>query len=279
MPEETTDAAADPAVVHHRVTVDGVTLAVADQGAGHPVVWLHGSGPGATGMGNFGANLPAFSGFRNLVFDLPRYGASDKPAIDEPLVAYAAGKVVGALRELGVERTHLIGNSFGGQIAIRIAAEHPELVGRVVSMGGSARPDGIVEFPAGLQQLFAYMRAPEPTREGVEAFVRAMVVDASLVTDELIDARLASSRASHPEIRVVPPNQGDLKPVLGQVRARTLLLWGREDRFIPLEWALITLRGIPDAELVVLPHCGHWAQVEAQERFERIVLDFLTEDR
>ena len=260
------------------VPADGITLHVAEFGEGHPVVWLHGSGPGATGMGNFGPNLPEFAGYRNLVFDLPRYGRSDAPTIEEPLIGYAARQVAAALDRLGVERTHLIGNSFGGSTAIRIAAERPDLVGRLVSMGGSARPDGSFPWPEGLQILFDYMRRPEPSRELLERFVRAMVVDETLVTDELIDSRLEASRRMHPEIGVVPPNQGDLKPFIGKVRAPTLLLWGREDRFIPLEWALITLRGIEQASLHVIPHCGHWVQVEARESFGRFVLDFLGQD-
>jgi 4,5:9,10-diseco-3-hydroxy-5,9,17-trioxoandrosta-1(10),2-diene-4-oate hydrolase len=254
---------------------DGISLHVTEVGAGHPLVWLHGSGPGATGMSNFGPNLKRFGGYRNLVFDLPRYGQSDAPAIDEPLIGYAARQVAAALDNLGVEQAHLIGNSFGGSTAIRIAADRPDLVTRVVSMGGSARPAGTFEWPEGLRILFDYMSRPEPSRELLEGFVRAMVIDQSLVTDALIDARLAASRRVHPEIRVVPPDQGDLKPHLGKVRAPTLLIWGREDRFIPLEWALITLRGIENASLYVAPHCGHWVQVEAREAFERLVLDFL----
>jgi pimeloyl-ACP methyl ester carboxylesterase len=260
------------------VSADGISLHVAEFGDGHPLVWLHGSGPGASGMSNFGANLPAFAGYRNLVFDLPRYGSSDAPVIDEPLIGFAARQVAAALDELGVRRTHLIGNSFGGSTSIRIAANRPELVGRLVSMGGSARPDGKFDLPEGLRILFDYMRGPEPSRELLEGFVRAMVVDESLVTDELIDARLQASRRVHPEIRVVPPDQGDLKPYLDQVQAPTLLIWGREDRFIPLEWALITLRGIKDATLHVVPHCGHWVQVEAREEFERLVVDFFARD-
>lgn len=264
-----------PHAKDYLVPADGISLHVTETGEGHPLIWLHGSGPGASGMSNFGHNLPRFGGYRNLVFDLPRYGGSDAPVIEEPLIGYAARQVAAALDSLGVKQAHLIGNSFGGSTAIRIAADRPELVTRVVSMGGSARPDGAFEWPDGLRALFEYMGRPEPSRDLLEAFVRAMVVDQSLVTEELIDNRLQASRRSHPEIRTVPPNQGDLKPFLHRVRAPVLLIWGREDRFIPLEWALITLRGIDDARLHVVPHCGHWVQVDARDAFERLVLDFL----
>jgi pimeloyl-ACP methyl ester carboxylesterase len=262
---------------HHDVAADGISLHYAETGSpgGPPVVWLHGSGPGASGVSNFAAVMPAFDAFRDLLFDLPRYGRSDGPAIDEPLVGYGARQVIAALDRLGTGPVRLVGNSFGGAISIRIAAERPDLVERVVSMGGSARPDTITEQPSGLQTLFRYMSEPEPSRELLGQFVRAMVVDQSLITEELIDERLERSRLRHPEIAPVPPNHGDLKPFLSRVEAPTLLLWGREDRFIPLEWALITLRGIPNAELRVIPRCGHWVQLEAKDRFERIVGDFL----
>jgi pimeloyl-ACP methyl ester carboxylesterase len=106
-----------------------------------------------------------------------------------------------------------------------------------------------------------------------------MVFDPALATPELIDDRFAASRAAHPEIREVPPNQGNLKPDLGRVQAPTLLLWGREDRFIPLEWALTTLREIENAELRVIPHCGHWVQYEQREYFNRAVREFFGDSR
>jgi 4,5:9,10-diseco-3-hydroxy-5,9,17-trioxoandrosta-1(10),2-diene-4-oate hydrolase len=136
----------------------------------------------------------------------------------------------------------------------------------------------ISDYPPGLVTLFEYMRRPEPTRELLEQFVRAMVVDQSLITEALVDDRFAASSLCHPEIRQIPPNQGDLKPHLHRVAAPTLLLWGREDAFIPLEWALITLRGIRDAQLHVIPDCGHWVQIDAKERFEAIVTRFLAEE-
>lgn len=273
-----TTSSLDASTVSGRLVRAGdLRLHVSEYGEGHPVIWLHGSGPGATGMSNFASNLPAFADYRNLVFDLPRYGASDRPEIAEPLVFHAAARVVAALDGLGVRQTHIVGNSFGGAIGIRIAAERPDLVGRlVVNAGGARVKDGAGPSP-GLQILFDYMSAPDPSREGIARFIDAMLADPTLATPELIDQRFAASVRTHPELASIPPDHGDLIPDLPRVRARTLLLWGRDDVFLPLERALLNVRGIPDAELRVIPRCGHWVQVEAREYFNRAVREFFAD--
>jgi pimeloyl-ACP methyl ester carboxylesterase len=250
-------------------------LAYVESGAGDPVVWLHGSGPGATGMSNFGGNLAAFDDYRNVVVDLPGWGQSPR-ATDEPLLFHAAETVLATLTDLGIERTHLVGNSYGGGVAMRIAVTHPERVDRLVLMApGGVLPDDAPPWPPGLQQLFAYMASAQPSREAMAEFVRLMVHDQALATEALIDDRFEASRANHPELPI-PPNFGDLTPDLGLIQAPTLLVWGREDQTVPLTWAPRILHGIPNAELRVLPHCRHWVQYEKAPEFNHIVREFLT---
>jgi 4,5:9,10-diseco-3-hydroxy-5,9,17-trioxoandrosta-1(10),2-diene-4-oate hydrolase len=90
--------------------------------AAQPVVMLHGGGPGASGMSNFGANLPVFAErFRTLVVDQPGFGKSDKPPVTGNYFTFAADALAGLLDELGIERVHLVGNSLGGGTAVRFA--------------------------------------------------------------------------------------------------------------------------------------------------------------
>lgn len=256
---------------------DGV-LAYTESGAGDPVVWLHGSGPGATGMSNFGANLAAFADHRNVVVDLPGWGWSPRPETDQPLLHHAAERVVRAMTALGIDRAHLIGNSYGGGVAMRIAITEPERVGRLVLMApGGVLPTDAPPWPVGLQHLFDYMAAEKPSREAMAEFVKLMVHDEALATDALIDERYQASLRSHPELPV-PPNFGDLTPDLHRIEARTLLVWGREDQTVPLTWAPKVLHGIPDAELRVLPRCRHWVQYERAPEFNRIVREFLVDE-
>ncbi|MCS7476790.1 alpha/beta fold hydrolase [Umezawaea endophytica] len=257
------------------VDVGGTHLAYEESGTGLPVIWLHGSGPGATGMSNFGNNLQAFGDYRNIVVDLPGWGSSPRET-DQPLLFHAAEAVSAAMTALGIERAHLVGNSYGGGVAMRLAVTEPERVDRLVLMApGGVLPDDVPPWPVGLEHLFGYMAAETPSREAMAAFVRLMVHDESLATESLIDERYRSSLAAHPELPI-PPNFGDLTPDLPRVRAATLLLWGREDQTVPLSWATRILQGIPDAELRVLPHCRHWVQYERAPEFNHVVREFLS---
>lgn len=258
--------------------IDGVRLAYTVTGEGPPLVWLHGSGPGATGMSNFGANLTDFPDFRNIVIDLPGWGESER-ASDELLLFAAAETVRRALEHLGVATAHFVGNSYGGGVAMRLAITHPKVVGRLILMApGGVLPDDAPPWPEGLQRLFDYMREEAPTRQSMAEFVRLMVYDQSLATDELIDARYKASVRRHPELPI-PPQFGDVTPDLGSIQAPTLLVWGREDQTVPLAWATKILHGIPNAELRVLPHSRHWVQYERRHDFNQIVRDFLTSGR
>ncbi|MGW5722561.1 alpha/beta fold hydrolase [Amycolatopsis sp. NPDC003865] len=255
--------------------VGDARLVYTEAGSGTPVVWLHGSGPGATGMSNFGGNLAAFADHRNIVVDLPGWGESPRPETDEPLIFHAADRVCRAMAALGIERAHLVGNSYGGAVAMRIAMRHPDRVDRLVLMApGGVLPTDAPPWPVGLERLFGYMAAEKPSREAMAEFVRLMVYDESLATEALIDERYESSLRAHPELPI-PPNFGDLTPDLGRIAAPTLLVWGREDQTVPLTWAPRILDGIPNAELRVLPHCRHWVQYERAPEFNHIVREFL----
>jgi 4,5:9,10-diseco-3-hydroxy-5,9,17-trioxoandrosta-1(10),2-diene-4-oate hydrolase len=131
---------------------------------------------------------------------------------------------------------------------------------------------------------------PQPRREelapvGQEAFLRVMVYDQSLITDELVDERFAV--VSSPEslaamaamgasfARPETYEQGMLWREAHRLRQRVLLIWGREDRVNPLDGALLALKTIPRAQLHVFGRCGHWAQLEKFEEFNRLAVDFL----
>jgi 4,5:9,10-diseco-3-hydroxy-5,9,17-trioxoandrosta-1(10),2-diene-4-oate hydrolase len=261
-----------------RVPAGDIQLHVTEAGSGPALVWLHGAGPGASGMSNFRQNLGAFAGYRNLVFDLPRFGGSDKPVLSEPFAPYAAARLAAALDGLRIGRASLVGNSMGGAVAMKLAADRPDLVDRLVLMApaGTTPDDWAGGVPEGLLAIVQWMHQG-PSRELVERFARLQVYDPSVLTEDLIRERLAAASdpaivETNPQTNPVP---GDLKPDLPRIEAPALLLWGREDRFIPLEWALEALRGIPDAELRVIPRCGHWVQFERRELFDRAAGEFL----
>lgn len=255
-------------------------------GGGLPLVMLHGGGPGASAWSNFGRALPHFaSTFRTLLVDQPGFGGSDKPPVVGNYYRHSADHVVALLDVLGIERAHLLGNSLGGGTAMRLALSYPDRVGRLILMG----PGGLslnlfhADPTEGVQRLMAF--GARPNRENLRAFLSTMVVNQALVTDELVEERLADATAPgaleamramgmsfwNPETA----EDGMLWRDAHRLRNHTLLTWGREDRVNPLDGAFAALKLIPKAELHVFPHCGHWAQIEAAEEFAEVSTAFL----
>jgi 4,5:9,10-diseco-3-hydroxy-5,9,17-trioxoandrosta-1(10),2-diene-4-oate hydrolase len=257
-----------------------------EAGTGEAVVMLHGGGPGASAWSNFGPNLPVFAKqFRTVLVDQPGFGKSGKPAITKQYFAFSADALRDLLDELDIERAHLVGNSLGGGTAVRFALDHPGRAGRLVLMapGGLGLNVFAPDPTEGIKKLYRFGAPPGPSREKLAGFLRTLVHDQSLVTDELIDERYAA--ASDPEsLRAMAsmgasfaadPEAGMLWREAHRLRQRVLLVWGREDRANPLDGALVALKVIPRAQLHVFGRCGHWAQLERFAEFNRLAMDFL----
>jgi 4,5:9,10-diseco-3-hydroxy-5,9,17-trioxoandrosta-1(10),2-diene-4-oate hydrolase len=258
---------------------------------GMPVVMLHGGGPGASGMSNFKNNLPVFAGhFRTLAVDQPGYGKSDKPEVQGNYFTFAATALKDLLDELGIDQAHLVGNSLGGGTAVRFALENPERAGRLVLMGpGGLSLNVFAPDPTeGVKRLADFGTPPGPSREKMAAFLRTLVFDQRLVTDELIDERFAA--ASDPASRNAMASmgasffdpasyeQGLLWREAHRLKNRVLLIWGREDRVNPVDGALVAMKMIRRAQLHVFGGCGHWVQLEKAAAFNRLAIDFLEGD-
>ena len=259
-------------------------------GGGLPLVMLHGGGPGASAWSNFGAALPRFaSSYRTLLVDQPGFGDSDKPEVTANYFRHSAGYLLKFLDEQGIDRVHLLGNSLGGGTATRFALENPKRVGRLVLMGpGGLNLNVFSPDPTeGVKRLMDF--AANPSRDALRAFISTMVVDQSLVTDELVEERYAD--ATKPGAREAMASMGAsfwnpewfedgmLWREAYKLRPHTLLTWGREDRVNPLDGALAALKLIPKAQLHVFPNCGHWAQIEAAEAFFDVTNTFLAPHR
>ncbi len=259
-----------------------------EAGRGTPLVLLHGGGPGASGASNFGKNLPVFAEhFRTFVVDQPGYGKSDKPQVQGNYFTFSAEALKGLLDELGIQKTHLVGNSLGGGTAVRFALNYPERAGHLVLMGpGGLSLNVFAPDPTeGVKRLAEFGAPPGPSREKMAAFLRTLVFDQRLVTDELIDERFAA--ASDPEsLRAMASmgasffdpasyEEGLLWREAHRLRNRVLLIWGREDRVNPVDGALVAMKLIRRAQLHVFGGCGHWVQLEKFDEFNRLALEFL----
>jgi 4,5:9,10-diseco-3-hydroxy-5,9,17-trioxoandrosta-1(10),2-diene-4-oate hydrolase len=257
-----------------------------------PVVLLHGGGPGATGASNYVRNIDAFAGagYRVLVPDTPGYGGSSKRLDQSDPFGDLAVFVRGLLDALEVERAHLVGNSYGGAAALRLALDRPDRVSRLVLMG----PGGIGTTRAlptkGLSALLSYYGGEGPSREKLRSFIHDhLVYDASDVPEDLIELRYRAS--VDPEVVASPPlrrpsGPGALRTAMRmdftRYRARlarcqvpTLVIWGTEDRVNRPSGGAYLARALPDCDLYLLARTGHWAQYEQAPRFNKLVLDWL----
>lgn len=111
----------------YRVRVGTAEISVTDTGGdGAPVVLLHGGGPGASGISNYSRNIDALAAsYRVIVPDMPGYGRSTKYVDHSDPFGYLADSIRGMLDEMGVQQAHLVGNSYGGAAALRLALDTP----------------------------------------------------------------------------------------------------------------------------------------------------------
>jgi 2-hydroxy-6-oxonona-2,4-dienedioate hydrolase len=257
----------------------------ADCGTGaETVVMLHGSGPGASGWANFNRNIEPLvqAGYRVLLVDCPGWSKSD-PVVSTGSRSELNGRVLKAVLDaLDVERAHILGNSMGGHSAVAFALANPTRVSKLVLMGGgTGGPSQFVPMPTeGIKLINGLYR--EPNIENLKRMMNVFVYDASSLTDDLMRARLDNmlARRDHLEnfvksLQANPKQFTDYGSRLGEITTQTLVIWGREDRFVPMDVGLRLIAGIPNAQMHIFNRCGHWAQWEHAESFNRMVLNFL----
>jgi len=261
----------------------------AHEGAsGPPLVLLHGGGPGASAWSNFGRNLPVFAQrFRALMLDQPGFGRSEAPPVEGNYFTFSARALASLLDALEIDRVNLVGNSLGGGTAVRFALDYPARAAKLVLMGpGGLSLNVFAPDPTeGISRLAAFAAPPGPSKEKMAAFLRTLVFDQRLITDDLVDERygLASTQEAIAAMAALgmsfydpaTAEDGMLWREVHRLRNEVLLIWGREDRVNPLDGALIALKQIRKAQLHVFGGCGHWAQLEKFDQFNRLVLDFL----
>lgn len=256
-----------------------------DIGEGEEViVMLHGSGPGATGWANFSRNIEPMvqAGYRVLLMDCPGWGKSDSIVSTGVRSDLNARCLRGLLDALSIKRVHIIGNSMGAHSTTAFALDNAERIGKLVLMGGgTSGPSLFTPQPAeGIKLIGQLYR--EPTIENLKRMMAVFVYDTSHLTEELYQQRLDNmlARRDHLEnfvesLRVFPGQFTDYSNRMSEIQAETLIVWGRNDRFVPLDTGLRALANLPNANMHIFNRCGHWAQWEHADAFNRLVLDFL----
>jgi pimeloyl-ACP methyl ester carboxylesterase len=242
------------------------------------VVLIHGSGPGVTSYANWRLVIPALAeNFHVVAPDMVGFGYSDRPTDVQYGLDTWANQTVGLMDTLGISKAHLVGNSFGGAIALRIAAQHPDRVGKLVLMGSMGVDFEITE---GLDRVWGYEASFENMRKVLDVFAYSR----ELVNDELAQVRYEgsiqpgfqeafSSMFPAPRQRWVDA-MATPEDEIRKLPHRTLIVHGREDQVIPVSNSYKLEGLIDNADLAVFSHCGHWSMIERTADFNRLVRDF-----
>lgn len=263
------------------VTAAGIRTNLHDTGQGAPLLMIHGSGPGVSAWANWRLNMPVLAQRARVIApDMVGFGYSDRPAGQRYTMDTWVAQAVGVLDALDIERADVVGNSFGGGLALALAIRHPQRVRRLVLMGAVGVP---FDITPGLDAVWGY----EPSWKAMRSLLDVFAHDTALATDELAKLRHEASirPGFHESFSAMfpAPRQRWVNAMCSaeaDIRAlphETLVLHGREDRVIPLANATTLAQWIPNSQLHVFGHCGHWTQIEHAARFNRLVGDFLAE--
>lgn len=267
--------------IANSVVADGINTNYHDVGSGSPVVLLHGSGPGVTAWANWRLTMPALAtSFRVVAPDMVGFGYTERP----PGVRYAldtwVAHAIGVFDALALDQVNLIGNSFGGSLALALAIRHPDRVRRLVLMGAAGLSFSLTP---GLDAVWGYT----PSIENMRGLLDIFAFNRDLVSDELAKLRYEASirpgiqeaySAMFPAPRqrwidMLSSSEADIAALPHE----TLVVHGREDEIIPPENSYRLAQLIPRSQLHVFGRCGHWTQIEHAARFNQLVVDFFSE--
>jgi 2-hydroxy-6-oxo-octa-2,4-dienoate hydrolase len=252
-----------------------------DTGAGERVVaLLHGSGPGVSAWTNWKRVMPVLAdSFRVIAPDLPGFGYTQrKPELQYDIKLWSK-HLIAFLDALGLDKVSLVGNSFGGSLALAVAARFPGRFEKLILMGTPC--DKFMMTP-GLRAGWDYT----PSREAMRATMAHFPFDPAVITDELVEDRYQASlipgaQEGLRKLLIQPNPEGDTplsgmpEHVAAGIEVPTLILHGREDRVIPVEMGLKLGRAMPNAQCHMFGRCGHWVQAERYEDFVALTHRFL----
>ncbi len=249
-----------------------------DQGEGDVILLIHGSGPGVTAWANWRGVIPVLSQRARIIApDMLGFGYTSCPTEWQLTPALWVDSLVKLLDTLDIGQVSVVGNSFGGAIALAFARMHPTRVKRLVLMGAAGLSFPITE---GLEKVWGYQPSLQAMRELMEVFA----YDHGLINDDLVRMRYEASIRDDVQTRFAqlfpaPRQQGVemlamTEEALRDLEHPTLLIHGRDDQVIPLEVSERMLRLIPHAQLHVFGECGHWVQIERAQAFAGLLMDF-----
>lgn len=271
------------------VTVDGVRICYHRVGsksaADIPIIFTHGGGPGSSSWNNFLYNARAFANrYDCIFFDLPGYGGSDFCPVQGPTFSWFADKLAKFMDQLNIEQAHFVNQSFGGAVAIKLAAIAPSRVGKLVISGARPVIGGIwgpVVSTRARRAVETYYGGEGPSAQKMRELISDLeFFDATMITDLNVQLRHATSikpavvkLLSDPTLRGTPESLFEL---FRDVRSKTLIVQGLHDAFTSLDVPLVMLNQFQNARLHVLGKAAHHVQTECHHEYNDLVLNFLS---
>ena len=265
------------------ISAFGLETNYLEQGSGEPLLLLHGSGPGVSAWTNWQKVIPVLAKhFRVIAPDLAGFGYTERDPDFSYDIKHWGKHLLGFLDAMGLDKVHVVGNSFGGSLALATAARFPERFNRICLMG---TPCDKFEMTAGLKAGWNYTPSLENMREAMSNFP----YDKSIISDELAQERYETSlipgaQEGLRKLLVKPNEEGETilsgmpEKVAAMITHPTLVLHGREDFVIPMEMGLKLAKSIPNADLHLFGKCGHWVMAERYDDFVRLVIDHFSAD-
>ena len=252
------------------------TVRIVDAGSGPALVLLHGLGGN---WRNWSANIPALAqSHRVVALDLPGFGDSEPYAGAVTIERYV-DTVVELLHRLRIERATFVGNSLGGLLTIEAAARHPDRVAAAILVGAGGIPLAPLRH-RGARTAFNVIRRPRvrravaASRRARRLVARTIVHDPTTIADAMIADALNGLAAPGFDAAFDAGGRYNARVRAPEVACPTLVLWGRQDRLLPVAMSAEYHRLIPDSRLIVWDNTGHCPMIEHPARFHDVVAAF-----
>jgi len=252
-----------------------------------PVIFTHGGGPGSTAWSNFRLSAQVFSADHQCYFlDFAQFGQSQMITVEGPVFTWHAQTLRAFMDALGIKQAHLVNQSFGGCVALRFAADNPERVGRLITIGSQPVDQGALQPLPLFSKHAAHLMSDYYLADGGPSLSKMRILlqkyelldDTKLDEDALLLRFQASNNPDYIQLLKTPQAFGEwenLLSILKQIDVPVLMCWGLHDWFGGIDVPMMMLNRLPNAFLHVFGKAAHHLQSECPDEFNGLALSFI----